>query len=206
MSKGQSIAGRKVNTPTDFYETPAWATEALLAVESFHGGIWEPASGHGAMSKVLVQQYPATISSDIMLDGYGVGSTDFLKRQVMPKGKGLAGTVRNIVTNPPYRHAQAFVEHAIKLLPERKMLAAGKGHEVYTAPGKAAFLLKLTFLESAKRKQFFEQYPPKKVWVFSNRVTMYPHGDPAPKNGGTIAYAWFVWEKGYTGQPEIGWI
>lgn len=22
----------------------------------------------------------------------------------------------------------------------------------------------------------------------------------------TIAYAWFVWEKGYEGKPTIGWI
>lgn len=195
MSRGQSIAGRKVNTPTDFYETPTWATEALLEAESFHGGIWEPCSGHGAISKVLEQQYSPVISSDIMVgtDIYGGQGKDFLKEQLMPKG--WASRIQNIVTNPPYRHAQEFVEHAIKLLPLTTEYS-----------GKAAFLLKLTFLESAKRKKFFETYPPKKVWVFSNRVTMYPHGQPEPKNGGTIAYAWFVWEKGYNDSPRIGWI
>lgn len=195
MGRGQSIAGRKVNTPTDFYETPSWATKALLDVESFKGGIWEPCSGHGAISKVLKQTYRPVVSSDIMPDAYGQGNVDFLQQSYMPLSPGPPTTIRNIVTNPPYRHAQEFVEHAIKLLPLTTEYS-----------GKAAFLLKLTFLESAKRKKFFEKYPPKKVWVFSNRVTMFPHGQPEPKNGGTIAYAWFIWEAGYNDSPRIGWI
>lgn len=204
MGKGQSIAGRKVNTPTDFYETPTWATEALLDVESFKGGIWEPASGHGAISRVLMKRYSPVISTDIMPDGYGACPMDFFEQTAMLSGGIYAGRTRNIVTNPPYRYAQEFVGHAIKLLPSRDF---GDGWNTNSVPaGKAAFLLKLTFLESTKRKTFFETYPPKKVWVFSKRVTMYPHGEPEPKNGGTIAYAWFVWQKGYTGQPEIGWI
>ena len=24
--------------------------------------------------------------------------------------------------------------------------------------------------------------------------------------GTAVAYAWFVWEKGYRGQPTVGWI
>jgi len=26
------------------------------------------------------------------------------------------------------------------------------------------------------------------------------------KNSGMIAYAWYVWEKGYCGKPTIEWI
>ena len=31
-------------------------------------------------------------------------------------------------------------------------------------------------------------------------------GVEKPKNSGTIAYAWYVWEKGYTGKPQIDWL
>ena len=26
------------------------------------------------------------------------------------------------------------------------------------------------------------------------------------KESGTIAYAWYIWEKGYTGKPQIEWL
>ena len=35
---------------------------------------------------------------------------------------------------------------------------------------------------------------------------MYPEGVEKPKNSGTIAYAWYIWEKGYTGKPQIEWL
>lgn len=66
--------------------------------------------------------------------------------------------------------------------------------------------LKLSFLESERRKSMFENSPLKTVYVFSKRVQLYPEGQPKPKNSGTIAYAWFVWEKGYAGEPMIKWI
>ena len=39
MVKGISIAGRKVSDGVDFYQTPAWAIEKLLEVETFEGNI-----------------------------------------------------------------------------------------------------------------------------------------------------------------------
>jgi hypothetical protein len=67
-------------------------------------------------------------------------------------------------------------------------------------------LLRLAFLESVKRKAFFEKYPPARVYVFRKRVTMYPAGTVKPKNSSTIAFAWFIWEKGFSGNPVIDWI
>ena len=42
MTKGISIAGRKVNDGVDFYQTPRWAIEKLLEIEKFNGEILEP--------------------------------------------------------------------------------------------------------------------------------------------------------------------
>ena len=60
--------------------------------------------------------------------------------------------------------------------------------------------LKLTFLESKSRKELFEKYPPKKIWVFSERIQCAKNGDfEGMKQGGgsAVAYAWFIWEKGF---------
>ena len=45
--------GHRKRDPHDFFPTPPEVTRALLAVEQFVGGIWEPACGDGAMSIIL---------------------------------------------------------------------------------------------------------------------------------------------------------
>ena len=35
---------------------------------------------------------------------------------------------------------------------------------------------------------------------------MYPEDEEEPENSGTTTYAWFVWEKRYTGSAIINWI
>lgn len=183
MTKGISIAGRKVNDGVDFYQTPTWAIEKLLEVVTFEGNILEPCSGNGAISKVLEEHGYNVVSQDIRDDEsvYGVGGQDFFTYE--------GEMVDNIVTNPPYFCAKEFIEKALEV-----------------SNGKVAMLLKLSFLEGAKRYQFFQDTPLKTVHVFCKRVTMYPANSEKPKNSGTIAYAWFVWEKDYNGSPTIKWL
>ena len=182
MTKGISIAGRKVNDGVDFYQTPRWAIEKLLEVETFDGDILEPCSGGGAISMVL-EEYGYNVSSQDIRDDkgvYGKGGEDFFNYE---------GEVDNIVTNPPYFCAKEFVEKALEV-----------------SNGKVAMLLKLSFLEGAKRYEFFQNTPLKYVYVFCKRVTMYPANEEKPKNSGTIAYAWYIWEKGYEGEATIKWL
>jgi hypothetical protein len=96
----------------------------------------------------------------------------------------------NIVTNPPYKYALEFVIEA-----KRK------------SRRKIAMFLKTVFLESDKRKMMFQDinYPLKKIYQFSKRVSLYKNGEKM-KNSGMIAYAWYVWEKDYKGLPTIEWI
>lgn len=75
-------------------------------------------------------------------------------------------------------------------------------------PGrKVAMFLKLQFLEGKSRKQFFIQNPPKTVYVSSSRLICAMNGEfeSYPSNN-AICYAWFVWEKGFKGDPIIRWI
>ena len=64
--------------------------------------------------------------------------------------------------------------------------------------------LKLTFLEGKKRRKFFEEQPPIRVWVTSSRISCYLNGNKC-ENSGAVCYAWFVWQKGYKGYPQIRW-
>ena len=41
-------------------------------------------------------------------------------------------------------------------------------------------------------------------YQFSKRLTI--HKDGIDKSGGKTAYAWFVWDKQYAGEPVIRWI
>ena len=182
MVSARKIAGSgDKRQPLDFYPTPAWATEALLDRVTFNGLLWEPASGNGAMSKVLERKYEV-FSSDIREDGYGQGCQDFMLSNPPPN-------LSAIVTNPPYNQAQAFIERA-KLL----------------ANDKIAMLLRLLFLETSGRYHLFQDtaFPLAWVYVFSRRVQMSPEGDAA--GSPMMAFAWFVWDKAHKGPAQIGWI
>lgn len=66
--------------------------------------------------------------------------------------------------------------------------------------------LKLQFLEGQARKKTFEKYPPKTIYVFSKRVICAMNGNFDQYKSSAVAYAWFVWEKGYRGSPCVKWI
>lgn len=68
--------------------------------------------------------------------------------------------------------------------------------------------LRLSFLEGKSRRELFEKYPPKYIYVSSSRICCYKNGDFSKeqrKNVGAVAYAWFIWEKPFYGEPVIRW-
>ena len=49
--------------------------------------------------------------------------------------------------------------------------------------------------------------PPYRIYIFSSRVNCAMNGDfETYKVNSAVAYAWFIWKKGYKGRPEIFWI
>ena len=57
----------------------------------------------------------------------------------------------------------------------------------------------------------FSKYPLKKVLVFSSRIPVnkkyiIPLLDKKFKGNSLMAFAWFIWDKGYKGKPYIEWI
>ena len=163
----------------DFFPTPAWATFALIDNEKFVGDVWECACGDGAMTRVFSDGGHHVISSDLYDRGFGESGFDFIDTQ---------RKTPNIVTNPPYNAAEAFVATGLR-----------------QASKKFALLLRLAFLEGANRANtIFSIHPPSRVWVFSERITFYPSGVD-PKGSGTTAYAWFVWDKDAANRTELKW-
>lgn len=182
-SRATGVATDSANRERDdFYPTPPYATEALLKRESFDGAIWEPACGDGAISNVLKAAGYHVQSTDLVDRGYGTSRIDFLME--------YATQAQNIITNPPYKYATEFAYKACEL-----------------APKKVAFLCKLSWLESQERKRLFAKYPPARVLVFSERLSM-QRGRQATDDdaSGMIAFAWYIWDKAHNGPTELRWI
>jgi hypothetical protein len=83
-------------------------------------------------------------STDLFDRGYGEAGVDFLAAD---------SDADNIITNPPYNAAEAFLE-----------ACSWKAHRKYD------LLIRLAFLEGANRANtVFKCNPPSRVWVFSER-------------------------------------
>jgi len=89
----------------DAYYTPAWCTETLCRHVGFLGQIWECAAGDGRMSAVLTANGNSVMSSDISPAVNWMETIDFLTAS-------RAIIAPNIVTNPPFKYAQPFIETA----------------------------------------------------------------------------------------------
>ena len=166
----------------DYYATEPKATEWLCKLERFEGRILEPSCGEGHMSKVLEAAGYEVVSRDIIDRGYGEVA-DFLAIDNQKRDG-------NIVTNPPYKYAQQFVEKALSIIPEGK---------------KVAMFLKLTFLEGKARRELFRSSPPIRVWVSSSRIKCAMNEEFDKYGSSAAAYAWFIWEKGYHGATTVKW-
>ena len=168
----------------DYYATDPRAAQLLLEVEPDLDNIWECACGGGYLAEEFRKAGKLNFATDIIDRGYGDGTRDFLDENIIE----YCG---DIVTNPPYKYAKEFIEKALDIIPD--------GHKV-------CMFLKITFLEGKNRKKLFKQNPPKTIYVCSGRIPCAKNGDFDKYPSSAIAYAWYVWEKGFKGQPIIKWI
>lgn len=185
---GTSLSGTSVSRSRvldDYYATPPESTKALLEVERFEGNILEPCCGEGHISDVLKESGYEVISNDMVDRGYGEFNEDYLKATKLKAD--------NVITNPPFKYAKEFIEKSL-----------------HDTTGKVAMFCKIQLLEGVSRSKMFEDTPLKTVYVFTKRQNPLRNGSPVDENGkkwaSTMCFAWFVWEHGYEGSPEIKWI
>lgn len=178
----------------DYYATDPYAvTKAIQVFKEIglSGNVWECACGEGHLAKELEKHGYSVKSTDIADRGFGA-VMDFLATEEQWYG--------DILTNPPFKYAAEFVEHALCCIQE--------GHL-------AVFFLKVQFLETEKRAELFKRCGFKYLIVNSERVccakngnfnTYFKQAANGAYRGGTQLYCWFVFQKGYSGEPTIRWV
>ena len=184
---GASNHTDKERQANDYYATDPIAAELLLQQEEFLQEIWECASGENHLADVLRKHGHTVRTSDIVQRTPLTEVYDFLSIDNTSWGG-------DIITNPPYKLATEFIYKALQIIREGN---------------KVAMFLKVSFMEGKARKHLFTNYPPKTIYISSSRIMCAKNGDfeTIRKNGGSaVAYAWYVWEKGYKGQTTIKWI
>ena len=193
--KANGANGLEEREENDFYATdPSCARDIIdiLGAESFSENhvIWECACGQGHLAKEFEKLTKATVLSTDLIDrGFGQSGVDFL---LSSRPKFADGGDITILTNPPYKYAQDFVEHALMLLKDGE---------------RCAFFLKLTFLEGQKRQTLFKRKELESVNVYVKRAICCKGGDfSTASNGSAVCYAWFVFHKGLNADPIIRWI
>jgi hypothetical protein len=176
----------------DFYATHESTLEVFLeALErdkfKLNKYIWEPAAGEKNLSYLLERKGYVVYSSDIIERDVKLDKVvDFFDTQ------GLPFEHCDILSNPPYKEAKAFVEHSLELLKDGS---------------KCIMFLKIQFLEGLDRRKMFEKYPPRYVYVNSKRQKCAINNDFTKfDSSSAFCYCWFIWEKGWKGDPIIRWI
>lgn len=174
----------------DYYATEPKALSLFLDKLETDGihlseNIWECACGEGHLSKELVKRGFNVLSTDLINRGFGnYDSVDFL---TVPN---VEIQYLDILTNPPYKYAQEFVEKALNIVSDGN---------------KVIMFLKIQFLEGKKRFRLFRENNPKYVYVSTKRLKCAMNGNFQTIGSSASAYAWFVWEKGYNGETVVRW-
>lgn len=170
MLSGTKLAGsnsKRGRVENDFYATNPKAVEMLLSNSEFLKWFWkdynngsdiellEHCVGQGHIIQGIKSYYnnknlPIHFTClDIVDRGYdNVIVQDFMSYNTDKR-------FDCIMTNPPYEIAMEFAQ---------------KGMELLKPNGKMCMFLKIQFLEGRKRREFFNKYPPRYIYVFEKRM------------------------------------
>jgi len=158
------------------FPTPPWAAragaEVIRDISPSIGlqACWECAAGAGHMVHGLKKYFRVVAASDVRDYGAGFHVLDFLCYPRSPRGDDRPDWV---VTNPPFVHAQEFVERGLQI-----------------ARVGVAMLCRLALLESVGRFDLMSRLTV--LAPFSERVPI-QLGSWDPDLSTATAYAWFVW-------------
>lgn len=169
-------SGADRRSALDFYSTPAWCTRAIVEELGCPRDVLDPCAGDGAILSALDAE---THRRGFEIDDARArkardGGHDVLSRDALDGAPW--GDFGAVIMNPPFSHAEAFIERA---------LAEAAGRSVVA-------LLRLNWLGGMKRSAFHRKRPAD-VYVLPRR--------PSFNGGGTDAteYAWFAWGWGSPG-------
>ena len=182
-SMAASIHTDKERQEHDYYATDPIAVRYLLEMESFTGPIWECACGEGHLSKEIEKHGYSVVSTDLIDRGYGT-VYDFMSMDNLE-------TDMDMITNPPYGILNDWITKGLNILENGR---------------KMALFLPIRYLEGKGRKALYINSPPKTVYISSSRIQCAMNGDfEGTSKLNAVAYGWFVWEKGFSGNTTLKW-
>lgn len=170
------------------FETPRWCAEAILAIEAIHGMVIDPCCGKGVLPTIAREYGSVALSSDVYDWGYKYQDTteNFLS---VSYSKNL--TNNTVLMNPPFSKATDFV------------IACHQRNAQ-----KIICFQRFAWWESKGRRNFWEHYPPNRVYICGNRASCWRMDIPEEErtSSTTTAHAWFVWEQGHPKGTQLGHI
>lgn len=150
ITGGKGIRGRAED---DFYATSPEDVKRFLRAygNKIEGYVLEPCIGQGHIAKVLLEK------CNVLIDGIDIKNRncglpffieeDFLTADIEKK-------YDYVITNPPYTLAEDFIRKSASCVKEG---------------GKVIMFLKLQFLEGTGRKELFDDYPPKYIYMCAEK-------------------------------------
>lgn len=164
----------------DLYSTPESAFKPLIPYLPKTVSFWEPAAGDGRLIKMLRKSGREAWGCDLNhgFNLYSMGEVKNELEQNKSFGQDFLADFQLrefIITNPPFSLAEEFVRHSLEVADETMML------------------LRLNFLGSSKRRDWFRAHEPNAMFVITPR--------PSFVNGGSDAceYMWTYWGTRYSG-------
>lgn len=180
--------------PRNLYNTLPDAVESATAAGVFKQlkTFWDPCNGLGRLSNALEAE--TGVKCGVRSDKYDYGRCDdiidFLDRDDLGADLTVHGVdYEHIVFNPPFPLTAEFLDRAFELT------------------DKVYMFNRVSFLETENRAHALDdrKWPLKKVWFFAYR-TGCTKGVDEQKQTKAVMYAWYEFDKNYTGEPTVGWI
>lgn len=197
MLNGNRMKSHRARSPRDLYETPFDLADAAIMKLRTDGGFadkmplacLDAGCGNGvwgkAVNKLIFFVHGIDLEPNVPEGYYDmVTKQDFLTYAPEHKYDLVFG-------NPPYSLAEEFVRHSFSMIENK---------------GNVYFLLRLSFLEGIGRcRGLYKDLPLKKVYVCSRRPSFFS-SDGSHHTTDTLAYAMFLWQKGYSGTAQISFL
>lgn len=171
----------------DFYPTPIEVIHNFLDHYQLKDGIiLEPCAGCGNFIQVIRDKGYKNIivANEIRREEYQNlinSGADFVYHKDFLVDKLPDHDIKTIITNPPFSKAKEFILRCKELYPNAEII----------------MLLRLAFLESRARYEFWQQHPVSKLYVLSKRPSFINAKTDA------AAYAWFIFSKEKTQEIKV---
>jgi hypothetical protein len=177
-----------VRHPDDWYVEESWVDHRFFEEEGFEGSICDPACGLGRIVEAArAAGYIDVWGEDLVSRSlFCDRAVDFLSEEAGMRAPD------NICCNPPFRKSREFVIRAREI-----------------ARRKVAMILPLSWISGDRRSRWLQRTFPRRVLIITPRPSM----PPGPvilaglkPRGGRTDFAWYIWEKDYSGEPSFGWL